>query len=176
MNTITITLFNATGLPKHTITPILEAAQSTTVLLITETWLLSSARYPTNWKQFHTYGIPVEYYNNRGAQGICLLINPNCKHHIHYLSPPDSPLPQYQLSFTIADTLVHCLYLPPSLDNHTVSTILSSLPLIAPNTRQTVVCEDLNARPGSYTSDRLTSSRGNTVHRWMMENNIIIWN
>lgn len=176
MNTITITIFNAIGLPKHAITPILEAAQSTSLLLITETWLLSPARYPTNWKQFHTYGIPVEYYNNRSSQGICLLVNPNCKHHIHYLSPPDSPLIQYQLSFTIADTLVHCLYLPPSLDNHTVLAILSSLPLTAPNTRQTVICGDLNARLGSYTGDRSANSRGNTVYRWMMENNIITWN
>ena len=85
MNHLTIALLNATGLPEYVITPIIEAAQPTSALLINETWLLPPARYPTNWKQFHTYDIPIEYYNNRGAQGICMLVNPNCPYHIHHL-------------------------------------------------------------------------------------------
>ncbi|ORE01045.1 hypothetical protein BCV72DRAFT_171354, partial [Rhizopus microsporus var. microsporus] len=125
---LTITLFNATDLLRHAIIPIIGAAQPISVLLITEAWLLLPARYPTNWKRFHTYGIPIECYNNRGAQGICMLVNPNCPYHIHHLPSRDSSFVQYQLSFTIADTLIHRLHLPPSLDNQTALEILSFLP------------------------------------------------
>jgi hypothetical protein len=139
MNHLTITLFNATGLPRHAITPIIDAAQPTSVLLITETWLLPPARYPTNWKQFHTYGISIEYYSNSDTQGICMLVNPNCSYHIHHLPPRNSSFAQYQHSFTIANTLIHCLYLPPSLDNQTVLEILSLLPSTTLKTRQTIM-------------------------------------
>ncbi|ORE05472.1 hypothetical protein BCV72DRAFT_209308, partial [Rhizopus microsporus var. microsporus] len=60
----------------------------------------------------------------------------------------------YQLFFTITDTLIHCLYLPPSLDNQTVLEILSSLPSTTPNTRQTIICDNFNAKLGFYTRDR----------------------
>ena len=144
MSHLKVTHFNTTGLPKHAITFIIDAAQSTSILLITETWLLPPARYPTNWKQFHTYGIPIECYNNRGAQGICILVNPNCPYHIHHLPPRDSSFAQYHLSFTIAETSIHCLQLPPSLNNKTVLEILSSLPSTTSNTRQTIMCGGLS--------------------------------
>ncbi|CEI96298.1 hypothetical protein RMCBS344292_10464 [Rhizopus microsporus] len=82
----------------------------------------------------------------------------------------------YQLSFTIADALIHCLYSPSSLDNQTALKILSSLPSTTPNTRQTIICGDFNARLGSYTGDRSTNPRGNVVHRWLKEKGIIVWN
>lgn len=175
MYPVTTTLFNATGLSRHAITPILEAAQSTTVLLITESWLLPLARYLTNWQKFHTYGTLVEHYKNRGAQGIYLLVNPYYKHHIHYLFLSGILLAQYQPSFTITDTLALCLYLPSSLDSHTASKNLPSLSWTARTSKQTIICECLTARLGYYASGRLINPRGNIVYCWIVRNNVIIW-
>ncbi|KAG1169344.1 hypothetical protein G6F36_012085 [Rhizopus arrhizus] len=83
---------------------------------------------------------------------------------------------QYKLSFIIADTLVHCVYLPPSLDNQVVSQVLDSLPHTAPDVKHTILCGDFNARMGSYTGDNSTNPRGNTIYRWLQEHNFILWN
>ena len=45
MNQLNIMLFNATGLPKQALSPILSLAKHLSVLLIVETWLLSPNRY-----------------------------------------------------------------------------------------------------------------------------------
>src|SRR6478735_5433381 len=58
MSSLRISLFNATGLPKQAISPILQLSQNSDLLFITETWLLSPNRYPTTWSQYHTYGMP----------------------------------------------------------------------------------------------------------------------
>ncbi|KAG1572131.1 hypothetical protein G6F47_013622 [Rhizopus delemar] len=140
MSPITITLFNATGLAKQAISPILHLAQSSSVLLITETWLLPPNKYPTHWKQFHTYGIKLQPLATKGHQGISLLINPTCPYHVHHLpNDDDMSISQYKLSFIIADTLVHCVYLPPSLDNQVVSQVLDSLPHTAPDVKHTIL-------------------------------------
>ena len=78
MTTISISLFNATGLPRQAISLFLKLAESSSVLLITETWLLSPNKYPTSWQQFHTYGQPNQSIKNRGSPGIALLVNPSC--------------------------------------------------------------------------------------------------
>ncbi|KAI9245247.1 hypothetical protein BDA99DRAFT_528368, partial [Phascolomyces articulosus] len=55
-NNITLTIFNTTGLNRQAINSILSFTPSTHLLFLTETWLLSPNRYPTNWKQYHEYG------------------------------------------------------------------------------------------------------------------------
>ncbi|KAG1464647.1 hypothetical protein G6F46_002674 [Rhizopus delemar] len=177
MSPITITLFNATGLAKQAISPILHLAQFSSVLLITETWLLPPNKYPTHWKQFHTYGIKLQPLATKGHQGISLLINPICPYHVHYLpNDDDMSISQYKLSFIIADTLVHCVYLPPSLDNQVVSQVLDSLPHTAPDVKHTILCGGFNARIGPYTGDSSTNPRGTTIYRWLQERNFILWN
>ncbi|OAD81226.1 hypothetical protein PHYBLDRAFT_138777 [Phycomyces blakesleeanus NRRL 1555(-)] len=52
-------LWNANGLQPHAIKDVLNHCQSLHMLFITETWLLSPARLPTSWSQFHLYGSPV---------------------------------------------------------------------------------------------------------------------
>lgn len=118
----------------------------------------------------------VRHFCNRGAQGIYMLVGLNCKYHIYHLPPPGSSFAQYQLSFTIGDTLADCIYLPPSLDNRAVLSILSPLSSTTPNARQIIFCGDFNARLGSYTGDCSTNPRGNVIYRWIRENNIILWN
>ncbi|KAG1424190.1 hypothetical protein G6F58_002501 [Rhizopus delemar] len=176
MSTIKISLFNATSLARQAFSPILNIVQSSSVLLVTETWLLSPLKYPTHWKQFHTYGVKTQPLATKGHQGICLLVNPNCNYHVHHLAQQESPLSQYKLSFTIANILVHCLYLPPHLNNQTVKFILDSLPTTNAHTNRTILCGDFNARLGIHTGDHFTNSRGNLLTSWIQQNNIIIWN
>jgi hypothetical protein len=83
---------------------------------------------------------------------------------------------QYSLSFIIADTLVHCVYLPPSLDNQVISQVLDSLPRTTPDVKHTILCGNFNARMGSYTGDSSTNPRGNMIYRWLQEHNFILWN
>ncbi|KAG1298434.1 hypothetical protein G6F66_001737 [Rhizopus arrhizus] len=169
-------LFNATGLPKQAISPILSLAEHSSVLLIVETWLLSPNRYPTHWKQYHTYGIKTHPLATKGSQGISLLVNPACQFHVHHLPNDDSQLSQYKLSFTIKDVLIHCVYFPPSLDNQTIAEALDSLPKTTPHTNQTIICGDFNARMGNYTGDHNSNSRGNQLYNWIQQNNLIVWN
>ncbi|KAG1052341.1 hypothetical protein G6F43_005514 [Rhizopus delemar] len=131
-------------LAKQAISPILHLAQSSSVLLITEAWHLPSNKYPTHWKKFHTYGIKLQPLATKGHQGISLLINPTCPHHVHHLPNDDMSISQYKLSFIIADTLIHCVYLPHSLDNQVVSQVLDSLPRTAPDVKHTILCGEFN--------------------------------
>ncbi|KAG1043177.1 hypothetical protein G6F43_011721 [Rhizopus delemar] len=153
MTTITISLFNATGLSRQAFNPILNLVQSSSVLLLTETWPLSPLKYPKNWKQFHTYGIKTQPLATKGSQGISLFLNTNCKYHVHHISYHDTFLSQFILSFTITNNLVHCLYLPSHLDNQIVARILDFLPHTTSHTNQAILCGDFNARLGSLTGD-----------------------
>ncbi|KAG1546448.1 hypothetical protein G6F49_010495 [Rhizopus delemar] len=150
---------------RQAIGSILNIVRSSSVLLLTETWLLNSLKYPTHWKQYHTYGINTQPLATKGSQGISLLVNPDCKYHVHHFRTDDIPLSQYKLSFTIANILIHCLYLPLHLDNQTVNQALNSLPHTTSHTNKTMICGDFNARLGSiaiYTS--LYDSCGRASH------------
>ncbi|KAG0786380.1 hypothetical protein G6F22_006146 [Rhizopus arrhizus] len=167
---------NISGLARQALNPLLSIVHSSSILLLTETWLLSPLKYPTRWKQFHTYGIKTQPLATKGSQGISLLVNPDCKYHVHHFESDDTHLSQYKLSFAVANILVHCLYLPPHLDNQTITQVLNSLPHTTNHTSQTIICGDFNARLGSLTGDRSTNSRGNLIIQWMQRNNIILWN
>ncbi|KAG0801957.1 hypothetical protein G6F22_000729 [Rhizopus arrhizus] len=87
MSSLRISLFNATGLPKQAISPILQLSQTSDLLFITETWFLSSNRCPTTWSQYHTYGLPANSYNaHRGTLGLALPGEPKVQ--ATYLSRP----------------------------------------------------------------------------------------
>lgn len=176
MRTLSLSLFNATGLPKQAISPILKHVESSSALLITETWLLSPNRYPTPWQQFHTYGQPINSSNHRGSLGIALLVNPISPYTVHHIQHNHPLLAKYTLSFTIAKILVHCLYLSPSLSHSEVSDLLASLPLDVPNTNTTIICGDLNARMGSDTGDSLYNTRGRILQDWIQSHKLITWN
>ncbi|KAG1494654.1 hypothetical protein G6F54_007726 [Rhizopus delemar] len=152
------------------------APESSSVLLITESWLLSPNRYPTSWQQFHTYGQPIQSIKNRGSLGIALLVNPSCPFSVQHIPPRHTLLAKYTLSFIIAKYLVHCLYLPPSLSHTEVSNILDLLPLDLPNITSTVICGDLNARLGQITGDTLHTHRGQVIYDWTKSHDMTIWN
>ena len=136
MSSLRISLFNATGLPKQAISPILQLSQNSDLLFVTETWLLSPNRYPTTWHQYHTYGSPTNSYNiHRGTLGLALLVNPTCKLPIYHISHEHPLLAKYSLSIILSSKiLIHCLYLPPSLETEVISQILDLLPLHISNT------------------------------------------
>ncbi|KAI9485988.1 MAG: hypothetical protein EXX96DRAFT_547248, partial [Benjaminiella poitrasii] len=160
MSQICVTLFNATSLPRQAITPILNFTYDSTLLLLTETWLLPPLKYPTNWKQYHTYGIKRRNNSYKGQQVISLLVNPQCPYHVHFLPHDSTDLSQYKLSFIMASIFFHCLYLPPHIDTHQTQQILTSLPLTMHGTTQTVLCGNSNARMGTFTGDYDRNSRG----------------
>lgn len=137
---ITITLWNASGLAKQAATPILSILDFSTLIFITETWLLPPSRYPTQWQQYHTYGKPVPN-TQRGQMGIALLVHPDCPYPVHHI-PTTSP---YLLSCQIADILIHCVYLPPSasFSNDDAISFIESLPLSThPSQTNTVILGD----------------------------------
>ena len=117
MTTISISLLKATGLPKQAISPFLKLAESSSVLLIIKTWLLSPNKYPTFWQQFYAYGQPIQSIKNRGSLGIALLVNPSYLFSVQYIPLRHSLLTKYTLSFVISKHLFHCLYLLPSLSH-----------------------------------------------------------
>ena len=75
LNSFTMTLWNANGCNRYTVDQTTNALFTSSLLLITETWLLSPLRLMTSWQQYHTYGIPLEG-QSRGQMGISLLVNP----------------------------------------------------------------------------------------------------
>lgn len=174
-----ISLFNATGLPKQSIYPMVNLAQNSSLLFITETWLLPPNKYslPT-WKQFHTYGAPVNSYNlHRGQFGIALLVNPDFKLPIHHITHSNPLLAKFTLSIIInSKLLIHCLYLPPSLGSDQVSEILALLPMDYPSTTKTIICGDLNSRIGELVGDGRFNTRGRIFHNWMQSHDLILWN
>ncbi|KAG1289377.1 hypothetical protein G6F65_000201 [Rhizopus arrhizus] len=163
-----MSLFNATGLPKQSIYPLINIAQNSSLLFITETWLLSPNKYSLpSWKQFYTYDVPVNSYNlHRGQPGLALLVNPDFKLPIHHINHVNPLLAKFTLSIIInSKLLIHCLYLPPSLESAQVSEILSLLPLDYPTTNKTIICGDFNSRIGElvvlglWTTNKLYLSR-----------------
>ena len=176
---MSITLFNATGLPKQAIYPILQIAEQASLLFITETWLLTPNKYPTTWKQFHTYGQPINstHQRNRGHLGIALLVNPTFKQHVYHIQHENPLLAKYTLSVVISSKiLIHCLYIPPHLDDTELSEILEMLPLSYNNTTATIICGDLNARMGNYSGDTRTNHQGRLIYNWIQSNELINWN
>ncbi|KAG1016090.1 hypothetical protein G6F26_012788 [Rhizopus arrhizus] len=174
-----ISLFNATGLPKQSIYPLINIAQNSSLLFITETWLLSPNKYSLpSWKQFHTYGVPVNSYNlHRGQLGLALLVNPDFKLPIHHINHVNPLLAKFTLSIIInSKLLIHCLYLPPSLESAQVSEILSLLPLDYPTTNKTIICGDFNSRIGELVGDSRWNTSGRIFRNWMEAHNLILWN
>ena len=54
---LSIGLWNANGLRTTVISEILQYASSFSLLIITESWLRSPSRLPTNWSQYHVYAL-----------------------------------------------------------------------------------------------------------------------
>src|SRR6478735_1177073 len=76
-NKITMSLWNSNGCGRHTIEAVTNSLPFTHLLFLTETWLLSPLKFLTNWKQYHTYAVPVDN-TFRGEMGISLLVHPDC--------------------------------------------------------------------------------------------------
>ncbi|KAG0805936.1 hypothetical protein G6F29_000219 [Rhizopus arrhizus] len=174
-----ISLFHATGLPKQYIYPLINIAQNSSLLFITETWLLSPNKYSLpSWKQFHSYDVPVNSYNlHRGQLGLALLVNPDFKLPIHHINHVNPLLAKFTLSIIINfKLLIHCLYLPPSLESAQVSEILSLLPLDYPTTNKTIICGDFNSRIGELVGDSRWNTSGRIFRNWMEAHNLILWN
>lgn len=149
-DTLTITIFNATCISKYSVDSILTYAEHSSLLFLVETWLLPPNRLLTNWRQFHTYGEPrADNYTWIGRMGISLLVPPDFTCPVHILPDTNPQFSKYHLSCIVADTLIHCLYLPPSLSTDDAMAIIQSLPLHHPNATNTLCCGDFNARLGS---------------------------
>ena len=118
MTNISVTLFNATGLPKQAIYPILKIAENSSLLYITETWLLAPNKYLTTWKQSHTYGQPINsiHYRNRDHPSIALLINPTFKQHIYHIQHENPTLAKYYMR-TMQFLLLMPIQCSPSFPN-----------------------------------------------------------
>ena len=167
---ITITIFNTNGLEKQTINTITSTLSTTTLLFLTETWLLAPSRIPTTWTQHHTYGKKVDN-SYRGSMGTSLLIHPDCPYPVTIL-PNSSP---YILSCQVAGYLIHCLYLPPpghgTLSDVEAIEIMSQLPLTTNhNQNGTIICGDINARNKQLLGDKKDTNRGLYLNNFMIEN------
>ncbi|KAG1166508.1 hypothetical protein G6F35_018149 [Rhizopus arrhizus] len=80
---------------------------------------------------------------------------------------------KYALGLRLGRSLrLICLYLPPSLSNDEVSSVLVSLPL----TDDTIICGDLNARLGALTGDSVANARGSVLLRWCEEHALSVLN
>ena len=172
-NDLTISLWNANGLARQAIHTVTSSLTSSSLIFITETWLLSPSRYPTSWFQYHNYATPVEN-SHHGKMGITLLTNPSLPYPVHIL-PSNSP---YVLSCQVADLLVHCLYLPPtSLTPTQVLDIIDSLPLAHTSSQNnTIICGDFNARHAELLGDYRTTPRGSALATWITDQGISCWN
>ncbi|CAO3703465.1 unnamed protein product [Rhizopus stolonifer] len=148
---LSISLWNANGLRITTVHEVLSHCLSSTLLFITETWLLSPSLLPTDWMQYHVYGVPVPSAN-RGSMGVTALVSPSCPFPVSQLPSPN----RYTLSLKVGPYRFHCLYVPPPLSIAEFMTILSSIPSL-PNT---FICGDL-------TGDALVSPRGAAMARWL---------
>ncbi|KAG2217129.1 hypothetical protein INT45_011912 [Circinella minor] len=175
MSNITISLININGLVKQTINTITNSLPTSSLIFLTETWLLSPSRYPTNWFQHHNYALPVEN-SHRGKMGITLLTNPSFPYPIHVL-PTISP---YILSCKIENLTIHCLYLPPSnLTAIEALEIIQSIPLLTSsnnNHENTILCGDFNARHKELLGDQRTTPRGTAFANWIEEQGLYCWN
>ncbi|OAD79344.1 hypothetical protein PHYBLDRAFT_162418 [Phycomyces blakesleeanus NRRL 1555(-)] len=160
-------LWNANGLQPRAIKDMLNHYQSLHMLFITETWLLSPARLPTSWSQFHLYGSPVAG-NYRRSMGVSLLVSPSCSYAVTQIPMPNN----YALAVKIGTLRLICLYLPPSMPTHEALDILSAIPL----TDDIIICGDFNARLGSVTGDYASNPRGVALEQWLEERSLTVFN
>ncbi|KAG1269779.1 hypothetical protein G6F66_013969 [Rhizopus arrhizus] len=164
-----MTIWNSNGLARQAVYQITDSLLSSSMIFMTETWLLPPLRYPTDWKQYHTYGQPVEG-TYRGKMGITLLVNPKFPYHVTHF-PSVSP---YVLSCQVSSFLIHCVYLPPSLNDTEAIEILKSLPTQThPSQTNTFVCGDFNVRHHSLLGDNRTTTRGTLLLEWIMESGLV---
>ncbi|KAG1489959.1 hypothetical protein G6F46_011333 [Rhizopus delemar] len=171
-NMLTMTIWNSNGLARQAVSQVTDSLLTSSMIFMTETWLLSPLRFPTDWKQYHTYGQPVEG-TYRGKMGITLLINPSFAYPVTHF-PSDFP---YVLTCQVSSLLIHCVYLPPSLTDTEAIDILQSLPTQThPSQTNTIICGDFNARHHSLLGDTRTTTRGTLMLDWIMESGIICWN
>ena len=171
---ITITTWNANCIDRLTINTVTDSLYSSSLIFCTETWLLSPLRLPTNWIQYHTYGLPVPGMV-RGQMGISLLVNPNFPYPVRHIQS-DSP---YVLSCQVDSILIHCVYLPPSasMSDSTAINFLRDLPLHSHSSQtQTIFCGDLNARHVQLLGDLRTTPRGTLLNEWLVDTGLICWN
>ncbi|KAG1336194.1 hypothetical protein G6F62_006333 [Rhizopus arrhizus] len=178
MSRLTISLFNATGMPKQSIYPILQLAQNSDILFLTEAWLLSPTRFKSTWKEYHTYGLPLT--TSRGRQGhlsLALLVNPRCGFPICQIEYSHPLLAKYTLSIVLSSAvLIHCIYIPPELEEDVpITEILDELPMQYAYTT-TILCGDFNARLGQITGDTRLDSRGRVFSNWIQTQNLTLWN
>ena len=171
-NKITISLWNSNGCGRHTIEAVTNALPPTDLLFLTETWLLPPLKFLTNWKQYHTYAIPVDNAF-RGEMGISLLVHPDCPYQVTHF-PSSSP---YVLSVQVSNLLIHCVYLPPALSVDEAMEVLDNLPTQThPSQHNTIICGDFNARHRELLGDFRTTPRGTALTDWITENGIRCWN
>ncbi|KAG0931012.1 hypothetical protein G6F32_011821 [Rhizopus arrhizus] len=164
---LSISLWNANGLRTTTVHEVLSHCLSSTLLFITETWLLSPSLLPTDWMQYHVYGVPVPSAN-RGSMGVTALVSPSCPFPVSQLPSPN----RYTLSLKVGPFRIHCLYVPPPLSNSDFMNVLSSIPSL-PNS---FICGDFNARLGDLTGDALVSPRGAAMARWLADRSLTVLN
>ncbi|KAI9271569.1 hypothetical protein BDA99DRAFT_433719, partial [Phascolomyces articulosus] len=174
---IQLTIFNITGLRKQAIDSVISFTPNSDLVFLVETWLLSPNRYYTSWTQHHVHGIRSITLHSRGRLGISLLINPSCPYHVYYIPNNSSPFSLYYLSCIVANTLIHCVYLlPEKISDAFALDVLESLPLHLPNTNNTIICGDFNARLGTETGDSRCNTRGRTLLPWINSNTLTLWN
>ncbi|KAG2221863.1 hypothetical protein INT45_003577 [Circinella minor] len=77
MSNITISLININGLVKQTINTITNSLPTSSLIFLTETWLLSPSWYPTNWFQHHNYALPVKNFHHENLTIYCLYLPPS---------------------------------------------------------------------------------------------------
>lgn len=171
---LTITTWNANGLVRQTVNTVTDYLSASSLIFITETWLLPPLRFPTTWQQFHTYGkrVPGDpRHTHRGQQGITLLVNPTCPY-------PVTPIPSkspYVFSCRVSKYLIHCLYLPPSLSDGEVCALFEGENALHQDTN-TILCGDFNARSMALLGDSATYPRGSWLHEFITTNGLYCWN
>ncbi|EPB86021.1 hypothetical protein HMPREF1544_07181 [Mucor circinelloides 1006PhL] len=160
---------------RMTINTVTQSLPLSSLIFITETWLLPPLRLPTSWQQFHTYGLPVPNMR-RGQMGISLLVNPDFPYPVTHIP---SVSPYVVLSCQVASTLIHCVYLPPtaSFSNSDALSVLRDLPLhSSPSQTNTIICGDLNARHARLLGDTKTTTRGTLLYEWLLDTGLYCWN
>jgi hypothetical protein len=115
------------------------------------------------------YGSEYHQYTHHRQQGINLLINSLCQLSIHHITSDTSDCAQYKLYFTISDILMLFLYLPPRLYSNKMQQFLGSLNLTTPNTKQTIICGNFNARIGLIAEDHISNNNEPLLQQWLQK-------
>ncbi|KAI8380020.1 endonuclease-reverse transcriptase-domain-containing protein, partial [Choanephora cucurbitarum] len=166
--------FSAIGSPSpvSAISTVTDYLYHSSLIFITETWLLPPLRFPTSWQQYHTYGQPVAD-SFRGKMGISLLVNPTCPYPV---TPLLSSSP-YVFSCQVSTFLIHCVYAPPSLSDDEFMSLLLSLPSRTHASQTNAfICGDLNARSVPLLGDSRSNTRGTCLAEWIEEAGLFCWN